>query len=119
VIRDFFLGFIKIHVLHHAAEHPVYGAWMMEELHEHGYDLSPGTLYPILHGLEGEGLLAVEERVVDGKRRKYYSATEAGREVLLEAKTKIRELTEEVLEAKPQASAGPVGRRPAREDDSQ
>ncbi|MEX2535562.1 MAG: PadR family transcriptional regulator [Trueperaceae bacterium] len=105
MVRDFFLGFIKVHILHHAAEHPVYGAWMIEELHEHGYDLSPGTLYPILHALEGEGLLVVEERVVEGKRRKYYSATGAGREALVEAKKKIRELTEEVLEAEPEPSS--------------
>jgi PadR family transcriptional regulator, regulatory protein PadR len=103
VVRDFFLGFIKIHILHHAAEHPVYGAWLIRELHEHGYDLSPGTLYPILHSLEAEGVLSVEERVVHGKRRKYYTATSLGRETLAEAKAKIRELTGEVLRAAPTA----------------
>jgi PadR family transcriptional regulator, regulatory protein PadR len=103
VIRDFFLGFIKIHILHHAAEHPVFGAWLIEELNEHGYDLSPGTLYPILHSLEAEGLLSAEERGVHGKRRKYYTVTRMGRETLAEAKAKIRELTGEVLRAEPTA----------------
>ena len=57
MIRDFFLGFIKIHILHHASKEPVYGLWLIEELGHHGYKLSPGTLYPILHRLEEERLL--------------------------------------------------------------
>lgn len=95
--RDFFLGFIKIHILHHAAEMPVYGVWLIEELAEHGYDLSPGTLYPILHALEPEGFLAHEKRVVDGKRRKYYTTTTAGVDALDEARGKIQELVREVI----------------------
>ena len=52
ILRKLFLGFIQIHILHHAAKAPFYGAWMMEELAHHGYDISAGTLYPILHNLE-------------------------------------------------------------------
>jgi len=98
MIRDFFLGFIKVHILHHAAEMPVYGAWLIAELAEHGYDLSPGTLYPILHGLEADGLLAHEERVVDGRRRKYYRTTEHGTAELRDIRVKVRELVNEVLD---------------------
>lgn len=98
MIRDFLLGFVKIHILHHATEQPVYGAWLIEELAEHGYQLSPGTLYPILHSLEKEGLLSHREQVVAGKRRKYYTATVPGREALAEARSRIRELVDEVLE---------------------
>ena len=58
MLRDFFLGFIKIHVLHHAAQEPIYGVAMIAELARHGYDLSPGTLYPLLHSLEEQGYLA-------------------------------------------------------------
>ncbi len=101
MIRDFLLGFVKVHILHHAAEQPIYGAWLIEELAEHGYQLSPGTLYPILHGLEQEGLLNHREQVVAGKRRKYYTATAAGREALGEARARIRELVNEVLEEHP------------------
>ena len=72
MLRDFFLGFIKVHVLHHASKGPLYGVWFLEELSKHGYQLSPGTLYPLLHGLEAEGYLEREERVVEGKVRKYY-----------------------------------------------
>lgn len=94
--RDLFLGFIKLHVLHHAGREPVYGLWLIEELARHGYRLSPGTLYPILHGLEEEGLIVSEMRVVDGKARKYYSLTTAGRAALKKGKIKAQELLEEI-----------------------
>jgi DNA-binding PadR family transcriptional regulator len=98
MLRDFFLGFVKIHVLHHAAQEPVYGLALIDELRRHGYELGPGTLYPLLHGLEAAGYLAREDRVVGGKVRKYYAITEAGRLALAEARLKIAELVDEVLE---------------------
>jgi PadR family transcriptional regulator PadR len=97
VLRDFFLGFIKIHILYHAGQEPVYGLELIEELGRHGYQLSPGTLYPVLHGLEQNGYLVSEKQVVGGKRRKYYTLTEQGRAALDEARARIRELVEEVL----------------------
>jgi DNA-binding PadR family transcriptional regulator len=97
MLRHFFLGFIKIHVLHHAAEKPIYGLWIIEELGRHGYQLSPGTLYPILHALEADGFLRSREQLVDGKIRKYYEITAKGRKTLVEAKKKIKELVEEVM----------------------
>lgn len=100
VFRDFFLGFVKIHILHHAAQEPVYGLALIEELERHGYELSPGTLYPILHKLDERGYLQPEERVVNGKVRKYYTATDEGRTALDDAKEKMAELVEEVLEEK-------------------
>jgi DNA-binding PadR family transcriptional regulator len=97
VLRYFFLGFVRIHILHHAAEEPIFGSGIKEELARHGYDLSPGTLYPILHGLEGQGYIESYDEVVKGKARKYYRATQAGMEALKEAKKKIAELVKEVL----------------------
>ncbi|MEW6739784.1 MAG: PadR family transcriptional regulator [Nitrospirota bacterium] len=97
MIRDFFLGFIKIHILHHAAKEPVYGLWLIEELGRHGYKLSPGTLYPILHKLEEEGLLKSYAENVGGKIRKYYKITSKGVRTLSKIKEKINELTEEVM----------------------
>lgn len=94
---DVFLAFVRIHLLHHAAEEPFYGVAMLEELQRHGYRLSPGTLYPILHGLHKAGYLSVERSVVGGKARKYYRITESGRVALEEVKPKLRELVEEVL----------------------
>jgi DNA-binding PadR family transcriptional regulator len=97
MLRHFFLGFIKIHILHHASEEPVYGLWIIEELGRHGYRLSPGTLYPILHALEADGLLHSSEQLVDGKIRKYYEITAKGRKALVEVKKKMKELVEEVM----------------------
>jgi DNA-binding PadR family transcriptional regulator len=100
MLRDFFLGFIKIHILHHAAHEPVYGLALIEELGRHGYEVGAGTLYPVLHGLEAAGYLVREDRVVQGKVRKYYAITEEGRSALDEAKVKIAELVDEVLEGR-------------------
>ena len=98
MLRDFFLGFVKIHVLHHAAQEPVYGLALIAELSRHGYDLSPGTLYPMLHDLEKSGYLEREDRLVGGKVRKYYRTTHHGEDALAEARLKIAELVTEVLE---------------------
>lgn len=98
IMRKFLLGFIQIHILHHAKEAPVYGTWMMEELHHHGYDISPGTLYPLLHSMEKSGLLTMEEKNVEGKIRKYYKSTPLGESVLLEARKKAYELFKEIRE---------------------
>ncbi|EKA7724900.1 PadR family transcriptional regulator [Listeria innocua] len=98
VLRKFFLGFIQIHILHHAKKEPFYGAWMIEELSEHGYDMSPGTLYPLLHNMESSGLLEKEEKIVEGKIRKYYKITELGNEIMQEARKKAYELFKEIKE---------------------
>jgi DNA-binding PadR family transcriptional regulator len=97
MLRHFFLGFIKIHIIHHASEKPIYGLWIIEELGRHGYQLSPGTLYPILHALEADGLLKSSQQLVDGKIRKYYEITAKGRKTLAEVKKKIKELVDEVM----------------------
>jgi len=108
MIRHFLLGFIQIQILHLAAREPFYGLWLIEELRQRGYKLSPGTLYPILHAMEKRSLLATSKTVVAGKVRKYYAATPKGRKALDKALAKIRKLVAEVLdESKP-------ARRPAR-----
>lgn len=98
MLREFFLGFIKVHVLHHASKGPLYGVWFLEELARHGYQLSPGTLYPLLHGLEADGYLERDDRVVEGKVRKYYGITPLGERALREARAKITELVDEISE---------------------
>ncbi len=97
MLRDFFLGFIKIHILHHAAHAPVFGLALIRELARHGYDVSPGTVYPVLHELERAGYLSREDQVVRGKIRKYYRITPRGRRALAEVRVKIAELVAEVL----------------------
>lgn len=96
--RDLYSGLIRLHVLHHAAEEPIFGLGMVEELARHGYRISPGTLYPILHGLEKKGYLRATE-IRNGKSwRKVYRATPLGKKALLAAKTKVRELFGELIE---------------------
>ena len=100
VDREFFLGFIKIHILYHASKEPIFGVEIAEELARHGYSLSPCTLYPVLHRLEKEGLMESSSRVVNGRVRKYYQATAEGKQVLEQSKRKIRKLVTEVIEEK-------------------
>ncbi|UOR13995.1 PadR family transcriptional regulator [Halobacillus amylolyticus] len=97
MLRDFFLGSIKIHILYHADVEPIYGAFLMEELASHGYEISPGTLYPTLNSLYTNGLLHKYEETVNGKVRKYYTITDKGRLTLEEGKQQVRELAREVL----------------------
>ena len=103
IFRDTFLGFIRVHVLYHASKDRIFGLEMIEELRRHGYDMSPGTLYPIFHAMEKAGYLQSEQAVVAGKVRKYYRITPGGRTVFAQLQDRIRELTREVLEERPRA----------------
>ena len=91
-------GFIRLHVLHHAAKEPVVGFWMMEELRRHGYQLSAGTLYPLLHGLERRGYLRSTPKREGRRSWREYRATLAGRRALAGAKEKLQELFHELME---------------------
>lgn len=94
--QELLAGFIRLHVLHHAVEGDLYGHWMIEELARHGYTLSPGTLYPMLHGLERKGYLTSRKEKVGRSQRRVYRATPYGAEALKLAKDKVRELFHEV-----------------------
>lgn len=96
-MREFQRGAIRLHILHHAAEQEVHGAWMTRELAEHGYQVSPGTLYPTLHRLESDGLLTSTQRVVDGRARRVYRATEAGQAAFADDRRALDELAREIL----------------------
>jgi len=98
VHRNLFLGFIRIHILYHASKEPVFGLSLINELERHGYHMSPGTLYPILHQMESSGFLLFEKAVINGKVRKYYRITAEGRQALVQSYEKIGELTRELNE---------------------
>lgn len=98
ILRKLFLAFMRIHILYHAKKEPFFGLWMIEELKSHGYDVSSGTLYPILHSMEADGILISEEKTIEGKVRKYYSLTGKGEKVLKEVKAKTRELSDEIMD---------------------
>ena len=97
MIRRIVLGFMGLHVLHHASREEVTGKFMMEELARHGYSVSPGTIYPLLHRMEEMGLLRSRTEVRNGKRVRLYRTTPKGEELLKEAKEKVRELCTEIL----------------------
>lgn len=96
VTREFFLGFVQLHLLHHASRGPVYGLALIRELERHGYALSPGTLYPMLHALERAGYLSSRSAKVDGRRRRLYRATAEGRRLLAQARRQAHELMAEI-----------------------
>jgi DNA-binding PadR family transcriptional regulator len=96
-MRELMRGAVRLHVLHHAAEEPIHGAWMSAELARHGYAISPGTLYPTLHRMEDEGLLTSTIEVVHGRTRRVYRATDAGLAALVEGRRAVAELAAEVL----------------------
>ncbi len=89
--HDLLAGFVRLHVLHHAAEHEVYGQWMIDELATHGYRLSPGTLYPMLHAMERRGYLTSRVERAGRSIRKLYRATAFGRKGLALAKARLQE----------------------------
>lgn len=105
--RDLFTGLIRIHVLVHAAHEPIFGGAMMEELEHHGYRIGPGTLYPLLHGLERSGLLRSALKKVQGRRRRVYKVTTAGRKALDKARPKVDELHHELHEDQPRKISQP------------
>jgi PadR family transcriptional regulator PadR len=99
--RELYFGLIRIHVLLHAAHQPIFGLAMMEELTHHGYRIGPGTLYPLLHGLERTGLLKSSIKSVAGRKRRLYIITGAGKKALVRASEKVDELHHELHEEHP------------------
>ncbi|HEX6172581.1 MAG TPA: helix-turn-helix transcriptional regulator [Candidatus Binatia bacterium] len=95
---DLYKGLIRIHILHHASRNPVFGLWFIEELAHHGYKLSPGTLYPILHGMQENGYLRSSVQRAGRQSRRVYRATAKGKKALAAAKEKVSELFGELFE---------------------
>lgn len=95
--RDLYSGLIRLHILHHAAEEPIFGLGMAEELARHGYRISPGTLYPLLHSLESKGYLRSFEKRNGKSLRRVYCATPQGRKALSKARERVRELFGELI----------------------
>lgn len=96
--REFYSSLIRLHILHHAAQGPIFGLGIIHELGRHGYRLSPGTLYPMLHEMERKGYLTAIEAQDGRQGRRFYSATELGKLRLEEAKHKVKELFGELFE---------------------
>lgn len=96
--REILLSFWKVHILHHAESQPVFGQWVIRELRRHGYEVSPGTLYPLLNRMEERGWLRLDVDTGAGARaRKEYSLTEKGEAVLEVLRGQVEELYREVV----------------------
>jgi PadR family transcriptional regulator, regulatory protein PadR len=98
--QELLAGLVRLHILHHAAEGEIYGVWIIEELARHGYRLSPGTLYPMLHTMEKKGYLRSRQRRSGRSIRRLYRTTPLGSKALKVAKAKLRELVGELIEGK-------------------
>lgn len=98
MVREFGTAAVRLHILHHAAVGEIHGAWMTAELAEHGHDIAPGTLYPLLHRMERAGLLSARSETADGRRRRLYRVTAEGRSVLDRCRSALAELAAEVLD---------------------
>jgi PadR family transcriptional regulator PadR len=96
--RTLYTGLIRLHILHHAAEGPIFGQGMIDELGRHGYRMSAGTLYPILHGMERQGYLRSQLTLTGGRNRRVYRARPAGRKALVTARKRVQELFGEMFE---------------------
>ncbi len=112
--QDLFSGLIRLHILHRACAKPVYGLWIIEELGRHGYRLSPGTLYPLLHTLEKRGLLRSEAQRAGRRLRRLYHATPQGRKTLQGARQKVQKLFGELFERELHSVFGRVEKSPRR-----
>lgn len=98
--KELYGGLIRLHLLHHAAEEPIFGLGIIEELRRHGYEISAGTLYPMLHGLEKKGYLTSRQERTGRRSRRVYELTEQGRVALIEARAKVKELFGELIEGR-------------------
>ena len=99
VTREILLSFWKVHILHHAAEGPIYGQWIADELRRHGYNISPGTLYPLLKRMEKNGWLkCIQRRNSSRNARKEYRLANDGAKILTLLRAQVEELYREVIE---------------------
>jgi DNA-binding PadR family transcriptional regulator len=96
--RDLYGGLIRMHILHHANEEAIYGQGMIEELRRHGYAIGPGTMYPLLHGLEKKGYLLAKRELHGSRYRTVYRITGTGRKVLFVSRQRVQELFGEMFE---------------------
>lgn len=95
---ELYSGLVRLHVLYHATRGPVFGFGMIEELNRHGYKLGPGTMYPLLHGMEERGWLKSSKEKVGGRSRRVYVATRGGHQALRMGRERVRELFKELTE---------------------
>src|SRR5579871_4647104 len=102
--QDLLGGFVRMHILHHAEKHDIYGQWMIDELAHHGYKISAGTLYPMLHGMEEKGYLKSHIARSGRTSRRFYRATPLGRKALAVVRERLDQLFNEVARKRKDAA---------------
>jgi PadR family transcriptional regulator, regulatory protein PadR len=101
ILREILLAFWKVHILHHAEERRIYGQWLLDELRRHGFQVSPGTLYPLLARMQRAGWLQAVKRGranSSPKARREYALTPKGARLLAQLRRQVEELHHEVIE---------------------
>ena len=104
MMHSFWQGILKVFVLHQAAQCPIYGGKLKKQLQEWGYDISPGSLYPLLHSFEKGHLFRSRVKIFKGRARKYYEITDQGRAVLAEVQQQLDVIMTKLLSASRQTS---------------
>jgi DNA-binding PadR family transcriptional regulator len=75
---------------------PAHGYAVIEELKrrsEGAFDLAEGTVYPVLHRLEADGLLSSAWSTVGGRRRRVYRLTRSGEKALAKREAEWRQFS--------------------------
>ena len=80
---------------------PLYAYRIIRVLEARGqgvFTFTEGLIYPALHRLERDGLVAAEWREEDGRSRKYYSLTDAGRRRLAQEERELRSFARGIID---------------------
>lgn len=97
--KELLKGCTSILVLSVLENEDLYGYRIIRELEirsENAFEMSEGTLYPILHALEKEGFLKSYWQEVDGRNRKYYHITKKGTKQLVGKKSEWNSFSKDV-----------------------
>lgn len=89
VDKGYMSGSSQMLVLNLLNEKSCYGYELIKTLKQKSndvFDMKEGTLYPILHKLENDGLILSYNQEVSGRTRKYYAITDKGQKILAKEK---------------------------------
>jgi DNA-binding PadR family transcriptional regulator len=114
MMHSFWQGMLRVFILHQAGQSPIYGGKLKKQLQEWGYELSPGSLYPLLHALEKANLLHSRVKIFKGRARKYYDLTDQGRVLLAELQEELAGIVAKVLPGHPPAVTQNSPQKPTR-----
>jgi DNA-binding PadR family transcriptional regulator len=97
ISQAFWKGMVKLLALHQASLGPIYGGRLSKYFRSLGYEISPGSLYPMLHRLEKANLLQSRIKIFKGRARKYYELTKEGHDCLEAFRQEVSGIVREVI----------------------